>query len=183
MKLVQHVHDVRDYYGNILQLPFVSLFCYLHGLLELSKVLSEYKSSFGEDSSFPKVILYLAAAVSDFYLPRADMTEHKIQSRDFAGQGLRLDLYNTPKILKGVRGLAPNVIMVTFKLETDATLLEEKALKSMKEYGCDFVLANTLANHLFEVMLYRKEGHKMLIQSSSAHKFVEDYIVQALVKE
>jgi len=40
-------------------------------------------------------IFYLAAAVSDFFIPREEMLEHKIQS---SGDRLSLDLAPVPKM-------------------------------------------------------------------------------------
>jgi phosphopantothenate---cysteine ligase (ATP) len=50
-------------------------------------------------------MFYLAAAVSDFYIPIDKMVTHKIQS---AGGGLHLDLEPVPKILKPL-------VLVVFK--------------------------------------------------------------------
>lgn len=41
---------------------------------------------------------YLAAAVSDFYIPWSQMVEHKIQSADL-GDGLTLKLQKVPHLL------------------------------------------------------------------------------------
>ena len=43
-----------------------------------------------------RALIYLAAAVSDFYVPSAEMAEHKIQSSN--GVGLTLELQCVPKI-------------------------------------------------------------------------------------
>jgi phosphopantothenate---cysteine ligase (ATP) len=110
-----------------------------------------------------KPILYLAAAVSDFYIPYDILPEHKIQSRDIKPEPLSSDqtvevknhdenlspaltihLYKTQKLLSLVRQLAPELVMVSFKLETDANILEKKVEKSFEENGSDFIIGNLL---------------------------------------
>lgn len=179
-QLAKLLKDREDHYGNVLELPFVSLFSYLNGLLELTQVLSEYKTSFSPPSEYPKILLYLAAAVSDFYIPRAQMSEHKLQSRDPNDIGLKLELQNSPKILKTVREIGSNLILVSFKLETDEDILEEKVFKSMKEYRSDYIVANILSNRFNQVYLYTKGKERVLIHLAENRPLEED-IVHALV--
>jgi len=69
------------------------------------------------------------------------MTTHKIQS----SSGLQLDLKQVPKRL-GVltREWAPQAFVVSFKLETDAALVETKARAAIDKYGVALVVANQL---------------------------------------
>jgi hypothetical protein len=85
---------------------------------------------------------FLAAAVSDFYIPWADLAEHKIQSRD--GE-MALSLRNVPKCLGLLRSAwAPDAFHISFKLETDRQLLLKKAEASIAAYGMHCVVANML---------------------------------------
>jgi phosphopantothenate-cysteine ligase len=59
----------------LLTIPFVTIGDYLHELRALSHLLSPLG---------PNALLYLAAAVSDFFVPPERMSEHKIQSTDMA---------------------------------------------------------------------------------------------------
>jgi phosphopantothenoylcysteine synthetase/decarboxylase len=87
-------------------------------------------------------MFYLAAAVSDFYLPWPDLPEHKIQSRD--GE-LNLELQQVPKCLGLLRNeWAPTALHVSFKLETDEQLLLQKSKASITRYGVHCVVANEL---------------------------------------
>jgi phosphopantothenate-cysteine ligase len=71
-------------------------------------------------------MFYLAAAVSDFFIPPGEMEEHKIQSA--AHDGLVLRLKNVPKCLGLLRHTwAPEAFIVSFKLETDPDMLLKKA--------------------------------------------------------
>ena len=90
----------------------------------------------------PRVLFFLAAAVSDFYVPWADLAEHKIQS---SSGKLQLELQSVPKCLGTLRrDWAPRALFVSFKLETDESLLLEKAHASITRYGMHYVVANML---------------------------------------
>jgi phosphopantothenate---cysteine ligase (ATP) len=66
---------------------------------------------------------YLAAAVSDFYVPFDDKAIHKIQSGS-SESGLMLQLKPVPKVLGMLqRSWAPDAFLVSFKLETDVDIL------------------------------------------------------------
>lgn len=65
-------------------------------------------------------LMYLAAAVSDFYL--TDPAEHKIQSREI--EKLVITLKPVPKILGMIKEWSPKSIVISFKLETDESILE-----------------------------------------------------------
>lgn len=80
----------------------------------------------------PMALLYLAAAVSDFYIPVSQMPCHKIQS---SGGPLSLSLQLVPKMLAPlVTTWAPNAFVVSFKLETNGKLLESKSKESLERY-------------------------------------------------
>ena len=97
------------------------------------------------------VLVVLAAAVSDFYVP--DLCEHKIQSR--SGGGLSLELAPVPKCLGFVkRWGSPQFCVCGFKLETDEQLLKKKAMASLANYGLDCVVANMLATYRERATVY-----------------------------
>ena len=89
-----------------------------------------------------KAMFYMAAAVSDFYVPWASLPEHKIQS---SAGSLDLALENVPKCLgKLTRDWAPNAFHVSFKLETDSTILLQKARSAIAKHRVHCVVANLL---------------------------------------
>jgi phosphopantothenate---cysteine ligase (ATP) len=59
----------------LLMLPFVTITDYLYELRSIAKLMQPLG---------PSALLYLAAAVSDFFVPPERMAEHKIQSTDAA---------------------------------------------------------------------------------------------------
>ena len=100
-------------------------------------------------------MLYLAAAVSDFYLPESAMAEHKIQS----GGGLALELSGVPKVLGAVKAQwAPAALVVSFKLETNEHVLLAKAAGALRKYAVDLVVANRLATYKRHVTLVKRSS-------------------------
>jgi hypothetical protein len=131
--------------GTLLRLRFETLGQYLAALRAASISLAPV----GRTAAF-----YLAAAVSDFYLPDALLAEHKIQSADVGGGGLTLTLARVPKMLGALRTQwAPSAFVVGFKLETDAGILVEKAARSIAAYGLHAVVANVLDTRKDVVLL------------------------------
>jgi phosphopantothenate-cysteine ligase len=113
-------------------------------------------------------MFYLAAAVSDFFIPRERMEEHKIQSsseKPGTGKQLVVNLDPVPKFLsKLVSSWAPRESMiVSFKLETDPSLLVTKAEQALDRYGHDLVIGNLLTTRKWEVIFVVKgEGERWI---------------------
>ncbi|KAF5348437.1 hypothetical protein D9757_005934 [Collybiopsis confluens] len=128
--------------GTLHTLTFVTVNDYLWLLRAVSQELSLLRR---------KAMYYLAAAVSDFFLPRQKMSEHKIQS----GKGsLHIEMDQVPKILKPMveDWTGKDGFIVSFKLETDQTLLIPKAQASLNRYGHQVVIGNDLNRRKFEVV-------------------------------
>jgi len=95
-------------------------------------------------------LLFLAAAVSDFYIPAASQSLHKIESSG----PLNLTLPQTPKLLPVVnREWCPSACVVSFKLETDQSKLVHKASQAIERYGMDAVVANELHSRKDKILL------------------------------
>jgi len=132
----------KRYRHRLVEISFESLADYLHLLRMICFELAR---------SEERVLLYLAAAVSDFYLPVDVMSDHKTQSS--AGD-LELKLKTTPKILKALcDDWVPKGFVVTFKLETDPDVLMSKAVGALDNYGHEVVVANLLSSRRSEVTL------------------------------
>jgi len=128
--------------GTLLRIRFESLAQYLTALRSAALALAPC----GRAASF-----YLAAAVSDFYLPSSAMADHKIQSSE--GE-LSLTLARTPKMLGALRAAwAPAAFVVGFKLETDPAILISKATRSISAYALHAVVANILETRKERVLL------------------------------
>jgi phosphopantothenate---cysteine ligase (ATP) len=128
---------------KILTIPFRTVDEYLAALQICSQAVNDFNSF---------TMFYLAAAVSDFYIPLADKSEHKIQSS--GDGGLHLHLQPVPKILGKIRSdWAPKSFVVSFKLETDEAMLRQKAERAVKKYGCHMVIGNLLHNRHHKVSI------------------------------
>ncbi|KAJ5668326.1 Phosphopantothenate--cysteine ligase CAB2 [Penicillium maclennaniae] len=156
--------------NRLLLLPFTTVAEYMFELRAMAKLMRPL----GYNALF-----YLAAAVSDFFIPRSRMAEHKIQSseipanfRDHAVAGeeiytgenenepaknskmLVVHLDPVPKFLhRLVDGWAPDGSMVvSFKLETDPALLVYKARTALQRYAHHLVIGNMLSTRKWEVV-------------------------------
>ncbi|KAL2758555.1 hypothetical protein ACRALDRAFT_2026085 [Sodiomyces alcalophilus JCM 7366] len=159
--------------NTLLAIPFVTITDYLHELRAIARLMRPLG---------PRGLLYLAAAVSDFFVPPDRMPEHKIQSTDATdflqkqkeeeeaeeeetfdnfdssptvprSKRLVIDLDPVPKFLKNlVDGWAPNQFIVSFKLETDPNILVHKARYSLERYQHHLVVGNLLTTRKWEVV-------------------------------
>ena len=73
------VEKANRFRSSLLSITFTSLSSYLWLLRLCSRLLSEYSTK--QQTS---CLLYLAAAVSDFYVPTQNLPTHKIQSSQVA---------------------------------------------------------------------------------------------------
>lgn len=102
-----------------------------------------------------KAMFFLAAAVSDFFVPPSRIAQHKIES-GLGGFNLRLD--PVPKILLPLVKLwCPNAYTVSFKLETNKDILIPKARRALRNYGHQLVIANMLHTRKFSVTMVERD--------------------------
>jgi len=122
---------------RLLTVPFRTIEDYLARLQLSAQALQDSKSL---------AIMYLAAAVSDYYVPAEEKSQHKIQSQEGGNEeGLTLRLSPVPKTMGLISGeWAPDAFLVGFKLETDELVLRRKAEASVLKYGCHMVIGNLL---------------------------------------
>jgi phosphopantothenate-cysteine ligase len=163
--------------GNLLLLlPFTTVNEYLWYLRELAILMQPLQAN---------ALFYLAAAVSDFFVPADRMVEHKIQSSEdyhakkepnggaedpeertpaahMQGGSLIIDLDPVPKFLKLlVDEWSPHAMIVSFKLETDPALLATKAKGALDKYSHHLVIGNLLNTRKYEVLFVSKmEGEE-----------------------
>ncbi|KAK3989167.1 hypothetical protein QBC44DRAFT_328106 [Cladorrhinum sp. PSN332] len=173
LHVLRKYRDARDK-KMLLVLPFVSISDYLHELRSIARLMRPLG---------PNGLLYLAAAVSDFFVPPDRMSEHKIQSTNAVdplpstkndsspanepetfdnfdsspavprSKRLVVDLDPVPKFLKNlVEGWSPEGMIVSFKLETDPTILVHKARYSLDRYQHHLVIGNLLSTRKWEVV-------------------------------
>nr|CAG4640965.1 EOG090X085T [Eulimnadia texana] len=160
----------------LLLVPFTSLSDYLW----LLRACAQEVTCLG-----PRALLYLAAAVSDFYIPPNSMPSHKIQSSDGP---LNLSLHLVPKMLHPLVSLwARTAFIVSFKLETDEHLLEYKAREALHKYRHHAVVGNLLQNRKSRVMLVNSTNLEpldvnMTDEEISSGAEIEEKIIRELAQ-
>lgn len=167
-KLRERSNVVKE--GMLLTVPFRTLEQYLAKLKLCSESIDDCQSL---------GLIYLTAAVSDFYIPKSEKAVHKIQSRDYgleskggkevnSGSSIKMDpntnclhlkLSPVPKMLSLIRNdFAPNAFCVSFKLETDQHILIEKARLAIKKYDVHMVIGNVLESRYEKVWILQNRG-------------------------
>ncbi|PHT50605.1 Phosphopantothenate--cysteine ligase 2 [Capsicum baccatum] len=157
--------------GILLKLPFTTIFEYL----QILQLISVSLRDFG-----PSAIFFLAAAVSDFYVPWESMALHKIQS---ASGPLDMRLAQVPKMLSVLRNeWAPMAFHISFKLETDRHILLAKADMALKKYKMHMVIANELLTRKEQVIVVTEQEKVTVCRDSTrAGAEVECPLVELVV--
>ncbi|XP_040182210.1 phosphopantothenate--cysteine ligase [Rana temporaria] len=158
--------------GLMMSLEYHTLSDYLHLLLAAARALSPLGSN---------AMFYLAAAVSDFYIPASEMPEHKIQS---SSGPLQITMKMVPKMLSPlVKDWAPKAFVISFKLETDPEILIERARKALETYRHQVVVANVLDTLRSYVMVVTNTEDTKLFVSDEEESLgieIEDKIINDL---
>lgn len=159
----------------LLLIPFTTVHQYLFTL----KLIAQELSVIGSDALF-----YLAAAVSDFFLPSSRIPEHKIQSQEHGGK-LIVDLEPVPKFLRRlVDSWAPIAMIVSFKLETDSSILIKKARTALERYNHQLVIGNLLQTRKYEVVFVTPNDEnwvKLTNEQINEKIEIESFIIPKIV--
>ncbi|WVQ68027.1 uncharacterized protein L199_006233 [Kwoniella botswanensis] len=147
LPILQAYHEAQSS-GSLLSVEFQTVNDYLW----LLKAVTASMASLGRRGMF-----YLAAAVSDFFLPEEKVAEHKIQSNKGT---LSLEMDQVPKVLKPlVQEWTPEGYIVSFKLETEPQLLIPKSRAALSRYGHQLVIGNELHRRKYEVVFVERNSH------------------------
>lgn len=163
-ELYKILSKYNDYKQNLLTIPFTTVNQYLYTLKLVCEILTA--------NWVPEnVVLYLAAAVSDFFIPEEKLPKHKIQSDEGAGGAempissdlsgdLTITLSPVPKFLSRiVDNWCPGAFVISFKLETDTSILMKKCGSSLTRYNQGLVIGNLLQTRKYEVVfVWSKQG-------------------------
>ena len=167
--------------GRIMTIPFRSVEEYLAKLQLSSESLRDSQAL---------AMFFLCGAVSDFYVPLAERSTHKIQSRDVPHQDsntdtnnsnnnqmlskekesncLNLKLWPVPKVMGLLRRKwAPDAFVCSFKLETDMALLRRKAEGAVEKYGCHMVVGNLLKTRYDQVYILAPADMETLMHNGT----------------
>jgi phosphopantothenate-cysteine ligase len=176
LRAAQQLRETRE---RLLMVEFETVMEYLHHLRAVVKIVDE--EAMGEkrhhqDASrdqqqhhhqhqCQRPVILLAAAVSDYYIPRSEMSEHKMSGARPDGT-ISLTFHHIPKAMGTLRACwGPNAFIVSFKLETDPAVLEAKASGNLLRYRNDAVIANLLDSY--------KTNATVLVANSTAENRYE----------
>lgn len=172
---IKHVLEAYHGYlanGSLLQIGFFTLTEYLFYL----KMAAEALRFVGREA-----LIYLAAAVSDFYVPDGEMPEHKIDS---ANGPLNVTLQPVPKMLSLLfQEWTPEAFSISFKLETNKELLLAKSEQALQKYKHAVVIGNILETRKRHVVLITKDGVDCIDldrEDMQNDKEIEEYIIDKL---
>jgi predicted NAD-dependent protein-ADP-ribosyltransferase YbiA (DUF1768 family) len=124
-----------------------------------------------------RVLFYMAAAVSDYFLPESHLSPHKISSEQAS---LDLHLLSVPKKLGLIKQLCPEAYVVSFKLETEGGRIEEAARKAIRKYGVDLVVGNELERRETECRLYTEKDE---VRVEKGEGEIEEQLVQEILRK
>lgn len=176
LKVLRKYNDAKD--SNLLILiPFTTVNQYLFTL----RLCAESLQQLGRNALF-----YLAAAVSDFFLPQSRLPEHKIQSQ--ATGKLIVDLEQVPKFLSRlVDNWAPRAMIISFKLETDSLILIKKATSALDKYQHQLVIGNLLQTRKKEVVFVKPNEPEYWIRLTDSqlkdNQEIELLIIPRVIEE
>ncbi|KAK9370138.1 DNA/pantothenate metabolism flavoprotein [Lipomyces kononenkoae] len=176
LSVLRKYQTAKDH-NLLLLLPFTTINQYLHTLRALSVTLRPLKS---------RALFYLAAAVSDFFVPLHRIPEHKIQSKA-GGSKLVMNLDPVPKFLhRLVDKWAPGAMIVSFKLETDSSILLSKARQALERYAHQLVIGNLLQTRKAEVVFVEPDKTELWIRLTPAQEAtgvdIESLIIPAIIQ-
>ncbi|KAK1340073.1 LOW QUALITY PROTEIN: hypothetical protein QTO34_018637 [Cnephaeus nilssonii] len=130
--------------GTFLAIEFTTLADYLHLLQAAAQALNPLG---------PSAMFYLAAAVSDFYIT----------------------MKMVPKMLSPlVKDWAPKAFIISFKLETNPSIIIDRARNALEIYRHQVVVANILESQRSFVVIITKDSEtKLLLSEEEIEKGME----------
>ncbi|KAG7664091.1 CAB2 [[Candida] subhashii] len=164
--------------NSLLCIPFTTVNQYLYTLKVSAEALHALKS---------KALFYLAAAVSDFFIPQSRMPQHKIQSSATTDGHLIINLSQVPKFLSRlVDNWCQGAMFVSFKLETDSNILIQKAQTALDRYHHQLVIGNLLQTRKKEVVFVTPDQGNEWIRLSdeevAKHVEIEVKMIPQVIK-
>lgn len=175
LKVLRKYNDAKNS-KSLLLIPFTTVNQYLFTLRSCSTLLEKLST---------KALFYLAAAVSDFFLPMSRLPQHKIQSQS-TGK-LVVDLEQVPKFLSRlVDDWAPRAMIVSFKLETDDNILISKAKGALEKYQHQLVIGNLLQTRKREVVfvtLNKEDWIRLSDEQLKKGTEIEEIIIPKVIEQ
>lgn len=177
-KIVKASRNLINYSDRIFMMEFGSVHEYFNGI---DYIISHCKE-------FPTcIIFFLAAAVSDFYIPENLLSKNKISAsselalssgNEFQTPSITLELYSTPKYAQYIRNEMPYCFLVLFKLETEIETLYKKSDKLLKMCNANVVCANLLQSRRDNVIIFTPDSKTEIKKRSDT---IEESVVSIII--
>ena len=152
---------------------------YFEHFTDVIEYLEKYEFMIKSLNKFnERSLIFLAAAVSDYYVPEEVMSTHKIQS---SSENININLYPVKKEIYKIKDdWNPKTFLISFKLETDYNMLIDKSLKSIQKGKSNFVIANLLQSRYDEVLLISEKEQIKIKKDDS--KYIEKDIITKIIE-
>ncbi|KAH8584141.1 phosphopantothenoylcysteine synthetase [Cryptosporidium sp. chipmunk genotype I] len=173
-KVIEASQNLIKYSDRMFLMEFGSVHEYFNGMDYIISHCAKFPDSF---------IFFLAAAVSDFYIPENLLPKNKISASSDASLDLEngsktpsitLELYSTPKYARCIRNKLPYCFLVLFKLETEFEILFKKSDNLLKICDANAICANLLQDRRDSVII-------LTPNSKTEIKKMSDPIEEAIV--
>ena len=131
-----------------------------------------------------KVMVILAAAVSDFHIPYDKLPKHKIKSLEGKSDAtLTVSLERVPKLIEHLvkEWLPPHSFVVAFKFESDENAVAESVDRLLR-WGVHLCIANLVASYRTQVWIHNKDKRTPKLLSSDEKEDVNTKIVHELIR-
>ncbi|ANQ06165.1 Phosphopantothenoylcysteine synthetase [Plasmodium coatneyi] len=196
LNLSQHDHEAvvndaksyEQFRKNLLCISFESIFDYGFYLTAICNLLNEdwrarqvshTTTDVKTNGVFPLPhLVILSAAVSDFYIPFAELSNHKINSETNATVSFRMQL--APKFYKLTKKYFPLLNFCMFKLEDDEKTLLSKSNERIP--FADILVANLLNERYNSVFIFTGKDDFFKLTTSNEKERIEDAIGRYLCK-
>lgn len=137
-----NLDQYHKYKNSLLLIPLQTVTDYSNDLQQLCCLLKPFSRS---------ALIYAYAAVSDYYIPNDELTGHKIQSDQ--NESI-IQLKPVPRLSDSLKGeCTTHVFVVSFNLEKDENIGEEKCLQSVVKYNQYIIIGNTLKTQGGDIVL------------------------------
>lgn len=168
-EFIQYKSEFDKYKNKLYMIAYTDIIEYLEKYESITKQLSK----FGVSS-----LIFLSAAVSDYYIPEEKMSEHKIQSNE---DNLQITLYPVKKEIYRIKSeWNPDTFLISFKLETDEEILIKKAIRGIEKGHADFVVANILQTRYDRVLVLNKNIKYEIVKGEK--KFIEENLIEKIAQ-
>ncbi|OAF69445.1 hypothetical protein A3Q56_02765 [Intoshia linei] len=171
-KIENLLKKIERYKSNLHIVNFKIIEDYLYLLIKICKLTG---SIYGKNAIF-----YLCAAVSDFYIPYNERSQHKLSFSEDSQKEIIFKFKNVPKVITEIINdeNCKFSYIVTFKLETNINQLEQNMKLALQKYNHNVVIGNLIYTRYQQVYLLENGGTIEIIKSNP----VDEKLIQKIIQ-